>query len=85
MRDFLYLKYDCSEGKGALYLKQSPSSGFGWFGYHINTELSDFYRKRGHPEINNNMLLKVHSLPASGSYWWFLYLSSAAWLINFHL
>lgn len=50
MRDFLYLKYDCSEGKGALYLKQSPSSGFGWFGYHINTELSDFYRKRGHPE-----------------------------------
>lgn len=68
MRDFLYLKYGCSEGKGVLYLKQSPSSEFGLFGYHINTELADFYRKRGHPEINNNMLLNVHSLPASGSY-----------------
>lgn len=54
MRDFLYMRYDCSEGKGVLYLKQSPSSGFDWFDYHINTELEDFYTKRGDPEINNN-------------------------------
>lgn len=85
MRDFLYLKYDCSEDKGVLYLKQSPSSGFGWFGYHINIEIADFCRKRGHPEINSNMLLSVHSLPASGNYWLFLSLSSDAWFINFYL
>lgn len=51
MRDFLYMKYNCFEDKGVLYLKQSPSSGFDWFGYHINTELWDFYTKRYHPEI----------------------------------
>lgn len=69
MRDFLCMKYDCSEGKGVLYLKQSPSSGFDGFDYHINTELEDFYTKRGDPEINNNklMLHRFNSLAASGS------------------